>query len=324
LAGTFPGVANTQQNDINGQPLAGALLTVYTGGTTQLAVTYQDITTLIPTTNPLVADASGRLPLFYVPDGTYGLRLTDRFGVQSNGGFYLPQVPSIGASTSGGGGTPVDPTTVASTGDIKAAYNNSTIAGWCRLNARTIGNAGSGASERANADTQPLFVFLWNIDPTLVVVGGRGANALADFNGSKQLTLPDMRGRVLAGVDDMGGADSGRLAGSSMTSGRATLGFGGGEGTHTLLQGELSIAVGSTPATHAPGGTFTYDVTSHSNGSAGGFSAVGPGQINQSGGSGVVQTTDVVVPAMSVTNSGGGNGHNNVQPTMLATIYIKL
>lgn len=61
-AGTFPGVSNAQQNDINGLPLAGGLLTVYQAGSTTPANVFQDIGLVLPASNPLVADLSGRIP----------------------------------------------------------------------------------------------------------------------------------------------------------------------------------------------------------------------------------------------------------------------
>lgn len=237
MAGTFPGTANVQQHDINGQPLANCILTVYQGGTTTLASTFQDIGLVIPATNPLVADASGRIPLFFVQDGSYALRLTDKNGVQSNGGFFFPQIPSIGASSSGGGGTPVDPTTVAATGDVKWRLESTTISGWVRINGRTIGNAASGASERAFADTQALFVYIWSTyaDTICPVVGGRGASALADYNANKQITLLDARGRTIFGLDDMGNAALGAFTNVAFTKGNATTGGASGGKNSTTL-----------------------------------------------------------------------------------------
>lgn len=141
-------------------------------------------------------------------------------------------------------------------------------------------------------------------------------------DGSTTFNIPDLRGRTVAGIDNMGGSDSGRLSGSDITAQRSTLGGTGGTGTHTLTQAELPTSIGSTPSTSVAGGTFTYDVTAHSNGSAGGFSAVGPGQIAQSGLSATVQTTNITVTSMSVTNSSGGTAHNNVQPTILLNQII--
>lgn len=272
MAGTFPGTANTQQHDINGQPLANCILTVYQGGTTTLAATFQDIGLVIPATNPLVADATGRIPLFFVADGSYALRLTDQFGIQSNGGFFYPQIPSIGASSSGGGGTPVDPTTVASTGDVKCRLEESTISGWVRINGRTIGNASSGASERANADTQALFIYVWQTfaDAICPVVGGRGASALADFSGGKQITLLDARGRAIFGLDDMGNAALGAFTGVSFTKGNATTGGASGGANSLTIQtsnlppytpsGSVTFgnALNSTGFTITGGGTILY------------------------------------------------------------------
>ena len=247
MAGTFPGVANTQQHDVNGQPLSSCLLTVYQGGSTSaLANTYQDIGLTIPAQNPLVGDATGRVPLFFVADGSYGLRLTDQNGIQSNGGFFYPQIPSIGASSSGGGGSVVDPTTVFSTGDVKWRLEEGTIAGWVRVNGRTIGNAASGASERANADCQALYIYIWtkysnpSANTYCPVVGGLGSTALADFNSNKQITLLDARGRAIFGLDDMGNAALGSLTGVTFTHGSATFGGAcGGANSQTLTQAQL-------------------------------------------------------------------------------------
>ncbi len=89
--------------------------------------------------------------------------------------------------------------TDARTGDVKATYNN-VQPGWVLMNDGSIGNASSLATTRANADTQDLFVLLWNTIPDVwcPVSGGRGASALVDFNGNKRLTLAKGLGRVLS------------------------------------------------------------------------------------------------------------------------------
>jgi len=58
---------------------------------------------------------------------------------------------------------------------------------------------------------------MWNADLTnthFVVSGGRGSSALTDFSANKTITLPDLRGRVVMGLDNMGGTAAGRLTGS--------------------------------------------------------------------------------------------------------------
>lgn len=318
MAGCFPGTANTQQHDINGQPLANCILTVYQGGTTQLASTFQDIGLLIPAPNPLTADVTGRIPLFFVADGTYALRLTDQNGIQSNGGFFYPQIPSIGASSSGGGGTPVDPTTVASTGDVKWRLEQSTIAGWVRVNGKTIGNASSGASERANADTQALFIYIWQTYANAIspVLGGRGASALADFNAGKQITLLDARDRTILGLDDMGNAALGGLGVVPFTTGNATTGgSSAGEAAHALSGTE------NGPHVHGitdPGHAHTAHVR-------GGNS---PGQAIVQGGSADNFTINIAVDnattGVTINSAGAGTAHNNTPFVLLGTLFWKL
>ena len=58
-------------------------------------------------------------------------------------------------------------------------------------------------------------------------------------DGSTTFNLPDLRGRVAAGRDDMGGTDAGRLAGG--VANRTTLGGAGGAATHTLSAGEMPV-----------------------------------------------------------------------------------
>lgn len=98
-------------------------------------------------------------------------------------------------------------------------------AGWVLANGGTIGNAVSGA-DRANADTNDLYVLFWNnmADAQAPVAGGRGAGAQADFDAGKALTVPDMRGRFPVGTGGTGPSIHG--------------GTGGAE-THTLVEAEM-------------------------------------------------------------------------------------
>src|SRR6185312_3341244 len=160
------------------------------------------------------------------------------------------------SSGGGGGGSTVDPTTILSSGDLKVKYGTGPLTGFVRANGLTIGNAVSGATERANADTQNLYVYLWGADPNLVVVGGRGATALADFNANKQLTLPDYRGRALAALDDMGNTAAGRLTSTYFGTSATVLGAAGGAQSHTLLAAELPSDIPYTDPGHTHGVSF--------------------------------------------------------------------
>lgn len=76
--------------------------------------------------------------------------------------------------------------------------------GWFYYTPGTIGDATSGATTRANADTQNLYVHYWDefSEPSgntiCPVIGGLGSSALDDYNAHKQLTLPNMGGRDFA------------------------------------------------------------------------------------------------------------------------------
>lgn len=74
--------------------------------------------------------------------------------------------------------------------------------GWLRCDSKTVGDGSSGATARANADAENLFVYLWNADASsnnLIVSGGKGASAAADWAAHKTITLPDGRRRGIVG-----------------------------------------------------------------------------------------------------------------------------
>src|SRR5690606_10723240 len=110
-----------------------------------------------------------------------------------------------------GGG--VDPSAIFQTGDELWLKRSGPRSGWVRQNGRTIGSAASGATERANADTQPLYEYLWNTYPAdqCPVTGGQGISAAADFAANKRIATPDMRGYGPRGLDDMGNDPAGRI-----------------------------------------------------------------------------------------------------------------
>src|SRR6185312_14172688 len=333
MAGTLVGISNAQQNDNNGRPLANCLLTIFAGGTTTPSLVYQDIGLVLPAPNPLVGDLSGRIPPFYLADGIYHVRLTDQFGQMSNGGFDIPQIPSIGASTSGGGGSAVDPTTIAATGDVKFRLENTTISGWVRLNGRTIGSASSGASERANADTQALFIYAWNTysDAICPVLGGRGVSGLADFNANKQITLLDARGRAVFGLDDMGNAAIGAFTNVAFAAGNnITGGSTGGVNQTFIVASNIPSITSSTPGpvTVSVSGTkqnfpiTAGGISSEPAPSTGGNNVPISGAGGPDWATGSSMTTGAPVSVTS-TNT-GGQAFPSVPRALLGTVFWKL
>jgi hypothetical protein len=315
-AGTIP-FSLSQQFDSLGKPLANCkFYTIQAGTTSTPQNAYQDSALTIPLPNPQTCDAAGRLPQMFIADGTIKARLTDRNGVTI---IVADNIQVIGASSGGGGGGTVDPTTILTTGDIKVSYGTGVLSGFVRANGRTIGSATSGATERANADCQTLFQYLWGADANLAVSGGRGASAAADWAANKTITLPDWRGRALAGLDDMGNTAAGRLSSTIFGTSPIVLGAAGGSESKTLAANNIptitasgsvtitstvsNIAQGAITSNSLQGGpnTFTMWVTGSASTSA--ITSTGPA-------------------ALTYLNS--AVAFATTQPTMLATVYLKL
>lgn len=121
-----------------------------------------------------------------------------------------------------------------------------------------------------------------------------GGEAGTDFR------LPDLRGRVTAGKDNMGGSAANRLTsgGSGITG--TTLGAAGGTQTHTLATSEM-------PAhTHPPlTGGHAFMVTQSTVPSQAAGASVSPNALDATTGS-----------------TGGGGAHQNTQPTLILNRII--
>lgn len=326
-AGTIP-FSLSQQLDRHGDPLSGCRLYTFRAGTTSTPQNaYQDAALTIPQPNPIICDAAGRLPQFFIADGQVKVRLTDKSGVVQ---VEADGIQVIGPSGGGGGGGgSVDPTTILATGDVKTRYGIGTLSGFVRLNGRTIGSATSGATERANADCQALFQYLWAADSTLAVSGGRGSSANADWVANKTITLPDFRGRAMVALADMGNSANSYYSGVTFESGNATtLGSLVGSARRTLAKANLpavsptftglstsvsvvssrsNIAWGIKADVSTPGGNFDYDAFANGDMSTGS-----------------VTSTGSIVPLGTISALGSGTAFDTVSPFVFVTSYIKL
>lgn len=114
-------------------------------------------------------------------------------------------------------------------------------------------------------------------------------------DGSTTFNLPDLRGRVVAGQDDMGGSSANRLTGLAGGVNGDTLGADGGAESHVLTTAEM-------PSHRHNLGTAVAGSNSNSN----------LGVIGDAGGDNRQSSL-----------TGGGGAHNNVQPTLILNYIIK-
>ena len=334
-AGTIFGLGLSQQYDADGQPLAGAKLYLYEAGTSTPVTAYEDfgLTPGLELPFPIEADAAGRIPSFWLADGAYRVRLTDVLG---NEIFDENSITAIGASSGTGGGSGgVGDDQIFQTGDNICVIDSGTRSGWVRMNGNTIGSSSSGANERANADTETLFTFLWNncSDTDCPVDSGRGLSAAADWASNKTIVIPSMQGRMFVGVDDMGATAAGVL------SGETTVGAAGGASTSTTVIAHTHTG----PAhTHTFSDSFTTDNDTHNHSvdiSDGGN--ISPGYDGGSNGAREISASNDTTGndthnhsgSVSGTTSSSGTGDTGstgeasmslMNPYRLCTAYMKL
>ncbi len=318
MVGTIFGLPLSQRFDSNGRLMVGAKLSLYEAGTLSPVVPYADYGLSSDLPNPILTDGYGMIPQFWLADGSYRARFTNANGVLI---FDMDNVQAIGPSTGeGGGGDGVSNDQVFTTGDVLWLPKSGVRSGWVRHNARTVGSAASGATERANDDAQPLYEFLWNTYPNSLcpVAGGRGASASADFGANKPMATLNMRGIIAAGLDDMGNAAAGVLTDGTPTS----AGSGGGQEKASILQTHFpDVTLPNTLAVYLTGNLSNIvrnlsRVISNLGIGSGGKDVVG----SMSWG-----TTDLGVEMSgSVKTGGDGTPLNTMPPYMLGTWYAKL
>ncbi len=144
-------------------------------------------------------------------------------------------------------------------------------------------------------------------------------------DGSTTFNLPDLRGRVPAGQDDMGGTSANRLTNPASTIGGIdgdVLGGTGGSETHTLTIAQLAV---HNHGVNDPGHAHSFTSTGDSN------SIIGNGGsgLNYPGGGTTWHYTNVTGSiswsgtGVTTQNNGSGTAHNVVQPTVILNYIIK-
>lgn len=319
------------ENDINGKPMVGCQAFFYDQNTTTPQVVYSDSALATAIDQPVETDQYGRWPAVFLNanPGNYRSKVLDPASalLWDVDGISVPQdadyVPPDAGST--------DPTLLLATGMIVQAHGTSAIAGFVRANGRTIGNASSGAAERANADTSALYQYLWNQDSTLAVSGGRGATAAGDFAANKTIALPDYRGRALIARGSMGGSAAGLIPDAAFDNSETadTLGATVGEGTHTLSTAETPAHTHSgTTGTESQGHTHTSTMYANGNFGSGAGTPTNLMGGNNPGASATTAASNgesaTHTHTFTTSSVGSGSAHNNVQPSVAVTIYLKL
>jgi hypothetical protein len=319
MAGTIFGLGLSQQVDDRGRPLSGGLLYLYDQNTSTPVTSYTDFALTDSQAWPIELDAMGRVPAFWLEDGSYRARLTTSAGVVI---FDEQSITAIGASSGGSGDSASqDTTTLHQTGDFLWQPVSGTRSGWVRASGRTIGSGSSVATERANADTQALFEWFWNnfADAFCAVSGGRGGSATADFNAAKTIATLDMRSKSILGLDDMGNT-SASITGSSTIAATAV-----GASTYTIVTANLpstnlSLAslTGSVGTSITNGTNVQKSNASNVDAGTGGESAI------QSDGKTLSLASGTVTFGGSIPLGGSGTDIDILTPSRVGTWFVKL
>lgn len=178
---------------------------------------------------------------------------------------------------------------------------------WLWPDGSTIGDVGSGA-DTEGSDLKPLFD---------AIKRGHGNAGTENFANGDTVKLPDRRGRVSAGKDDMGGTTANRLtSGSKAGIDGTTLGDSGGSEEHALTEAELpqidiDDLMNFNDPNHDHGGTAGSFGTGYEPGGLG-----PPARNNQSPSS----STGITI---SFDTFGSDEAHTNVQPTYVNNFIIK-
>lgn len=268
--------------DAAGIPIAGGHAYFYATGTATLQSTYADVGLTIANANPLIADAAGRFQnVFMLPAPAYRVRITDANDAII--GDYDPVGPAAAGAT---GTVPV--------GGLQIYAGSTPPAGWLFCDGSAI--------------SRTVFSVLFSRIGTTFGAG----------DGATTFNIPDLRGRVVAGVDTMGGVAANRLtSGGSGINANVLGGTGGDEMSqlhnHTLNdpthwhddEGHTHTTDGShilTGGTLAASGNFPLSIVADTIGTSHAY---------------------ILPNSTGITlNSWGAGGSQNAQPTIALNFII--
>jgi microcystin-dependent protein len=231
------------------------------------------------------------------------------FGADTDCGFYRIGADNVGLAIAGAKVLDISATGVAVTGAFSG--NGATPVG------AVSDYAGSTAPTGwllcyGQAVSRSTYSALFAVISTDYGVG----------DGSTTFNVPDCRGRVVAGQDDMGGTSANRLTGLTDGVNGDTLGGTGGLESTTLAAANLpNTTLTVTDAGHSH--NVNYNTNNFS--TAGGTTAVtiiGSAGGTSGGGGAVNATTGISVAIDSTARGGAQTAINSVQPTIILNKII--
>lgn len=188
----------------NGVPIPLARLFFYISETSTPLDTYEDPDLTTPNTNPVVADANGRFPAIWLSATQgYKVELWTAATLLDPTGVLIWTADPVGPGVNNGVGN-----TVGIVGEVRAYAGPASAlpSGW-------------GLCDGA-AYSRTTYVDLFNVIGTTWGAG----------NGSTTFNVPDLRGRTMFGLDNMGGSAANRVtAGVSGIPGTTLGGVGGSQ-----------------------------------------------------------------------------------------------
>lgn len=303
-----------QFSDANGNPLASGTVGFYQPGTLSPKTVWQDSGQTTPYSNPITLNAAGEPSTTNGPNGIWGTGTYRQIVLDSNGNPIwdaLTATSAASSSGSSGDGMPLGfvmpfAGSIAPSGYDFAygqAYSRTAFASLLAalsitqssscVNGSAIVTGLSDTSQMGagqalesgcfpSSTTVSSVLSSTSVQASTTATGVTGTYSFQVFpfgngNGSTTFNLPDLRGYVPAGRDNMGGSAAGRLTSASKPGGWDYLGATGGVDALTLSTAQLpshnhEVLVSDPGHVHY----FTYSLATLGSGGAQGVTTIDP------------------------------------------------